>query len=183
MHLPNLFKSKMEQTIEIKCAGHTTVQLSELHDLQGNFKDLTEDNYVKLRNSMVEFGFSFPIFYWQDEQGTKYIVDAHQRVRTLTKMQEEGWTIPPLPADPIYADSKIQAKEKLLLLNSQYGKITQEGWDEFTADLPMTDIEDLLEIPGLYEPGEETNTTASSSTDTEEKKVTCPNCQTVFSPQ
>src|SRR5579859_2514308 len=130
--------------IIISCQGATTVSLDDLQELQGNLKDLTEANYVKLRNSLIQFGFTFPLFFWEDEQHTKWIVDAHQRKRTLLKMRDEGYTIPPLPADPIFAKDKIEAKEKLLLLNSRYGQITQEGFDEFVSDVPIDDISDML---------------------------------------
>lgn len=139
----------MENQLSIQCEGSTTINLDDLSDLQGNLKDLEEDEYAKLRQSITEFGFSFPILFWQDESGKKWIIDAHQRRRTLLKMREEGWFIPPLPASQIFAISKTQAKEKLLLLNSRYGKITQEGWDEFTGDIPMDEINDLLEIPEM----------------------------------
>lgn len=133
--------------ITISCQGATSVSLDELQDLQGNLKDLTEDNYAKLRNSLIEFGFSFPIFFWQDENGAKWIIDAHQRKRTLLKMRDEGILIPSLPADPIFAKDRAEAKKKLLLLNSRYGQMTQEGFDEFTSDIEIEDIADLLTIP------------------------------------
>lgn len=147
----------MEQASEIRitCAGNTTVSLDELKDFQGNLKELSEDNYAKLRNSMIEFGFSFPIFYWQDEAGTKWIIDAHQRIRTLSHMQKEGVVIPPLPADPIFATDRTEAKKKLLLLNSRYGEMTQEGFDEFTADINIEEISDLLELPEVMVEGQE----------------------------
>lgn len=176
MHLPKLFKNKMEQTIEIKCAGHTTVDVDELYDLQGNLKSSNEERDVKLQNSMIEFGFSFPIFYWEDTDGRKWIIDAHRRKANLIKLRERGWTIPRLPADPVYAESKTQAKQKLLLLNSQYGEITKEGWDEFTGDVPMDDIEDMLEIPGLEDAEVNEVKATSIPSEKEPETFTCSNC-------
>ncbi len=179
----------METVTEIKitCQGATTIPLDELVDLQGNLKDLSEDNYVKLRNSIVKYGFSFPIFVWIDPQDEKkYIVDAHQRLRVLKKMRdEENISIPPLPADIIAADNRTQAKEKLLLLNSHYGKMTREGYDEFIAEVGFEindDLDDLLELPEIQlwdgkenEQGEDT-----PHGNKEKKKVTCPNCSHEF---
>lgn len=146
-------------TIEISCQGYTKVPIDELKDLQGNLKDLTEENYVRLRNSMTKFGFSFPVFMWIDSEGTKWVIDAHQRLRTLRKMKEEGWTIPDLPADIIQAKDKVEAKKKLLLLNSRYGKMTREGFDEFVDEVGFEvdgeDIEDLLVLPEIEMFGEE----------------------------
>jgi len=140
-------------TLEIACQGHTTVAMDDLRDMQGNLKDLTEENYVRLRNSMTKFGFSFPVFMWVDPQdGAKWIVDAHQRLRTLRKMKQEGWTIPDLPADLIHATDRVEAKKKLLLLNSRYGQMTREGFDEFIDEVGFEvddDIDDLLVLPEI----------------------------------
>lgn len=149
-------------TIEIACKGYTAFPLEELHDLQGNLKDLTEENYVRLRNAMTKFGFSFPVFVWVDPtDNTKYIIDAHQRLRTLRKMKQEGWTIPDLPADIIEAKDRVEAKKKLLLLNSRYGKMTREGFDEFIDEVGFevdNEIEDMLVLPEIEMWVDEENT-------------------------
>lgn len=162
----------MEKIINVTCKGATEVEIDELNDLQGNLKDLTKENYGKLRDSILQYGFSFPIFMWEEVVNVdtnaieslandvemkatmktkRWIVDAHQRMRVLKKMREEGYTIPKLPADFIFADSKIEAKEKLLLLNSQYGKMTNEGLYEFINDpiapIDLSRIEPLLVLP------------------------------------
>jgi hypothetical protein len=181
-------------TLTIACQGATTVGLDEVNDLQGNLKDLSEKNYVKLRNSMMKFGFSFPLFIWIDSEGKKWIIDAHQRVRTLRKMQQEGLTIPPLPADIIFAQSRTEAKEKLLLLNSRYGKMDLQGYEEFIHEagfeLKDSELYDLLEIPELTmwdNAGTQTSTDAPTITEpqteqtvTRELQVTCPECSHEF---
>jgi len=171
-----------DMTIKIACQGYTVVPLEELKDLQGNLKDLTEENYVKLRNSMTQYGFSFPVFMWIDTNGTKWIIDAHQRLRTLRKMQQEGWTIPPLPADIIQAENRVEAKKKLLLLNSRFGQMTREGFDEFVDEVGFEidgeELETMLAIPEIMisvdSPAENTEE------EPKEKTVTCPNCSHTF---
>jgi hypothetical protein len=143
-----------EKVIRITCKGATEVPLDELHDLQGNLKDLSVENYHKLKQSILEYGFSFPVFMWVDSEGKKWVIDAHQRSRMLKKLRdEEGYTIPNLPADIIEADDKIQAKEKLLLLNSRYGRMTEEGLNEFIhqedSPIDLPNIELLLELPDI----------------------------------
>jgi hypothetical protein len=182
-------------TIAIACQGATTVGLDEVNDLQGNLKDLNEAQYVKLRNSIMQYGFSFPLFIWVDSEGKKWIIDAHQRVRTLRKMQQEGYTIPPLPADLIFAENRKEAKEKLLLLNSRYGKFDLPGYEEFIheegSELSGSEFYDLLEIPELTmwdTPPAPSQTTQPDGpedvqveqTVTRELDVTCPSCQHVF---
>lgn len=166
--------------IIISCKGATTVSLAELNNLQGELKNLAEEDYVKLRNSIIEYGFSFPIFYWQDQEGKKWIIDAHQRQRTLLKMQEEGYTIPPLPADEILAKDKVEAKKKLLLLNSRYGKVTDTGMSDFLneTDSPIQfeEISDLLTFPEADFNAEENQQGGAG----QPREVECPNCHTKF---
>lgn len=168
-------------TIQIACEGYTKVSLDELNDLQGNLKDLTEENYVRLRNSMTKYGFSFPVFMWIDPtDGKKFIVDAHQRLRTLRKMKQEGWTIPDLPADIIHAENRVEAKKKLLLLNSRYGKITREGFDEFIDEVGFEiddNIDDYLVLPEIeIRIDNEQPKEKSASDNTDSKEATCPAC-------
>jgi hypothetical protein len=174
-----------QRILQITCAGNTVVPLEELHDLQGELKDLSEVNYVKLRNSITKFGFSFPIFYWEDQDGTKYTLDSHQRQRTLLKMQAEGWTIPPLPADPIHAKDKAEAKTKLLLLNSKFGKITQEGYDAFISDINVEEIGDMLALPDIWQENETVQDRQGVGGEPTHKhdqpiEVTCPACSHTF---
>lgn len=170
-------------TLTISCQGAVTFGLDELNDMQGDLKDLSEEHYVKLRNSMLTYGFSFPIFTWNDN-GKIYILDAHQRIRTLRKMRDEGIVIPPLPADIIFAANKVEAKKKLLLLNSRYGKITREGFDAFIDEPGFEvgdDIEELLVIPEVEyfdEPSNEGNNDGGNPQKTRE--IVCPACQHTF---
>jgi hypothetical protein len=175
-------------TLQITCKGYTTVELDELHELQDPeepLKDLYEKDYVRLRNSLTKFGFTFPVFYWQDPEGTKWIVDAHQRKKTLKKMRDEHWIIPPLPADEIMATDKIEAKQKLLLQESTFGRMTQEGYDHFVEDVPMDDISDMLSLPVMTSmPDENREGVGGEPTHHHDlQEVVCPNCQHRFTPE
>ncbi len=166
--------------LQITCTGVTTVGLDELTDLQGDLKDLTEENYAKLRNSFTKYGFTIPFFYWEDPEGTKFVIDGHQRMRTLRAMRIEGIAIPPLPAIPIQAIDKIQAKEKLLLINSRYGDMTQEGFDQFVSDMPIDDLEDLLAIPDVMFGETETSEKEDKGDEIKTQEVVCPACNHRF---
>jgi hypothetical protein len=82
-------------------------------------------------------------------------------------MREEGYIIPPLPVYYIKAKDKAEAKQKLLRLNSSYGKMTKESVLEFAEDidlnfdeiaLPDTVIDFAGEKEGAtVEEGDETN--------------------------
>lgn len=137
------------KTIRIACEGSLAVGLDELAELQ-HYKDLTQKDYEKAKNSILELGFSFPIFIWE-ENGIKWIIDAHQRKRVLTKMRdEEGYTIPSLPAVRIQAVDRKEAKKKILAQESQYGKIQEEGLYEFVNEdgfvLDTGDLASFVEI-------------------------------------
>jgi hypothetical protein len=173
------------KTIRIECQGATTASLSELNNLQGDLKNLTEVDYSKLKSSILEFGFSFPIFMWEDGDGKKWIVDAHQRIRTLTKLQEEGYIIPPLPADRIFAKNRIEAKKKLLVLNSRYGQITESGLTEFLNEedfeIPIEDMQEYLTFPEIdfnaeQINSEDVNKELNAEELAKELNVTCPKC-------
>ena len=90
-------------------------------ELQGGLKARNDIDYDKIKLSIIKFGFSFPFFIWKGE-GKNYLLDGHGRFGCLCKMQNDGYKIPPLPVVYVDCKNKIEAKEKLLRLNSQYGK-------------------------------------------------------------
>jgi hypothetical protein len=124
------------KTISIKCETKDTLELAELTELQGNLKARTDIDYDKIKLSIIKYGFSFPFFVWRGED-KNYILDGHGRMATLCKMQKDGYIIPPLPVVYIQAKDKKEAKQKLLRLNSQYGKMTKESVLEFADDIDL----------------------------------------------
>jgi len=118
--------------------------------MQGNLKELSKENYAKLKSSLLKYGFCFPVFCWNDGK-TFFILDAHQRVKTLTKLRSEGYTIPDLPTVYIKAKDRIEAKELLFQLNSNYGKMTQEGVYEFINEPGFELLPEILNDVDLPE--------------------------------
>lgn len=127
---------KQIQTISIKCETKDTLELAELTELQGGLKERTDVDYDKIKLSIIKFGFSFPLFVWKSGK-TNYLCDGHGRFATLCKMQKDGYIIPPLPVVYIQCKNKTEAKQKLLRLNSTYGKMTKESVLEFAEDLEI----------------------------------------------
>jgi len=177
----------MDKVIQIKCKGATEVSLDELVVLQGNLKELSEENYTKLHDLIVSKGFDSPIQIWEDPNGIKQILDGTQRVRVLLKLREEGYTIPLIPADIIYAENKKDAKERLLTKVSQYGEVTEEGLYEFTNEedsIIEPDFSELLDIPGMDFNKDDVEVKADTlNAPSEPKQITCPNCQHTFIPE
>ncbi len=140
----------MINTIKISCQGAVNLPIDEFVHFQGNLKDLSEENYLKLRKEIMELGYSEPVSVWKHD-GKTFLLNGHQRIRTLRKMKEEGFEIPNIPANLIDAFDLKEAKKKVLALTSQYGEMTREGLYEFMseADLSMDDIESSFRFPEI----------------------------------
>jgi len=136
--------------INIRCTGTENISLDSFTELQGNLKELSKENYAKLKSSLLKYGFCFPVFCWKDGK-TFFILDAHQRCKTLKKLRSEGYTIPDLPTVYIEAKDKIEAKELLFQLNSNYGKMTQDGVYEFLNEPGFELLPEILNDVDLPE--------------------------------
>ncbi|MBU1170286.1 MAG: hypothetical protein KKD44_12045, partial [Proteobacteria bacterium] len=130
--------------INITCKGSKYMSLDQLKNFQGNLKTLPESELDKLKRSILKHGFSFPVFIWNDS-----ILDGHQRTFAVRNLIKEGYTIDPIPVVEIMAATKSEAAEKLLILNSHYAKITEDGLYEFLSanELDIHDIVGDLNLP------------------------------------
>ena len=125
------------KTISVKCETKETLNIAEMKVFQGTLKERTDVDYDKIKLSIIKFGFSFPFFLWKDKDGNNYLIDGTGRFETLCKMQKDGYLIPDLPVVFIQCKDKKEAKQKLLRLNSQYGKMTKESVLEFAEDIDL----------------------------------------------
>jgi len=139
---------KTKTEIRITCEGAATIPLEKLLPLQGDLKSLPEDNFKKLKASILKHGVTFPFFVWKNA-GKVFIIDAHQRDKVLRRLSEEGYTVPPVPVVWIEARDEKEAKEKILLCNSQYGEMTDASLGEFinTAMLDLDQLKELTVLP------------------------------------
>ena len=125
------------RTVEIKgLKDLPRVPLGSVVGLQGKLKSLSAVNYDRLKQSMLKRDFFVPLFVWVDKSESPVVhlrlMDGHQRVLTLRKMKDEGFTVPAeLPAVMIDAADEIEARDKLLAIVSQFGEIDKEGLYEF----------------------------------------------------
>ncbi len=87
-------------------------------------KILTDENYEILKNSFLEHGFFAPFFIYRSPEGGSYIVDGHQRKKTLTRMDASPYK---LPAIIVEADSMDAAVKLLLRTASQFGTVVEQG--------------------------------------------------------
>jgi hypothetical protein len=146
-------QEKRPKEIRITCKGAAMVPISDLKNLQGNLKTLHKKDYEKLKATIEQDGFSFPVFVWKDKKGKQHIVDGHQRVATVREMLKDGYALPKrqVPIAWIEADSKTDALKKVLLAASQYGKYTEESVYEFVnmASLDFPELKMKLDLPQL----------------------------------
>ena len=177
------------RAVQIRCKAAVNLDLHQLTPLQGDLKELSQSNFNKLKQSILRHGITFPFFIWQNDS-KNYILDGTQRDRVLLKLVAAGYQCPPLPCALIEAKDKREAAEKILLISSQYGRMTEESLDEFLAenDLSFLDLADELELPSIDESYfRDPNEFAAASADEQgrlDKKnpVTCPECGHEFVP-
>jgi hypothetical protein len=176
--------------IKVTCQAAVNLPLDNLVPLQGGLKELSSKNFEKLKRSILKHGISFPFLTWESE-GIVYLLDGHQRDRTLRKMAAEGFEIPLLPCSTVEARNRKAAAEKILLISSQYGKMTDESLEEFLAanDLSFIDVAGELKLPGIDErfftdPNEFTGGSAAEQARLDQKTpATCPECGHQFLPR
>ena len=174
--------------IRVTCKGAALAELSDLVPIQGDLKSLSKEDFEKLKKSILRYGITFPFFVWR-RNGKLALVDGTQRDRVLREIQKEGYRIPKLPVDFIEAKSEKEAKEKILLLSSQYGKMTNDSLYEFIEEggLDFPDLKEILDLPqinfGVFERGyrpEPLGEFPSVGEDIETDYV-CPRCGYEFS--
>lgn len=146
----NQKKKSTGESIKIACEAADYLQVNALKNFQGELKKVSKENLQKLKNNIVKYGFSAPIFVWKNK-GINYILDGHGRIKAVLDLEKEGYTIPSLPVAWIKARSKTEAKKKLLQIASQYGEMTVKGLELFLdeTDIELGEIGMDLELPGI----------------------------------
>ena len=122
-----------DKQIKVTCSGADSLPIDSILEFQGSLKKLTNTNRDKLMKSILEEGFTAPIFIWNDS-GENKILDGHQRLKTLLYMRKKGYTMPFLPVVYIDADDEKHAKRKLLKITSQYGEFDVDELNEWVNE-------------------------------------------------
>lgn len=122
------------------------IDIDQLTPLQGDLKKLSDKNFNKLRQSLIDKGFQFTVHVWE-QGGITYIIDGHQRVHVMKQLRKAGWEIPPITCAFVKAATYHDAKELILYAISQYGKLDKEGFESFIQgedfDLVQFDFPDF----------------------------------------
>lgn len=158
--------------MEVKCKTQHTLPLEELTEFQGNLKERDNTDIGKIVKSIKKHGFSFPFFVWNHD-AINHVLDGHGRLKALQQMVAQGENIPELPIVYVDCRDEADAKELLLKLNSQYGKMTAESIKDFLGDLQIDFTElaipdGFLDLSTLEEPKEKTDDDEAPEIDYEE---------------
>lgn len=138
------FNEYLDATKEIK---FPVMDYREMVELQGDLKTLDEHNYSRLRSNLMEQGQLAPFFLWLDPETGKYlVVDGHQRkkiffVEKVTPYERPYILIP--------GPTIVEAKKALLAISSQYGTITEIGYEKFTFNFPKEWLDQNVFFDGL----------------------------------
>ena len=124
------------KTFKIACETKDYLDWHNITEFQGGLKIRDEADIEKAKTSILKYGWSFPFFVWVSGK-TNYCLDGHCRMLVLKQLEAEGYLIPELPVVYISAKNKTEAKQKLLRLNSTFGKLTKESVLEFAEDIDL----------------------------------------------
>lgn len=133
--------------IPITCQGQKQIPIGKLEDFQGDLKTLPAYNEAKLRHVILKYGFSFPVFVWKQS-----IIDGHQRIKALKSLLADGYQIKGgIPVVEIEAANEKEAAEKLLLIESKYGQVTEDGLIGFVNafELDIGELINGIDLPDL----------------------------------
>lgn len=136
--------------VVIGCKGAANAALDEFVWFQGDLKTLSDENYEKLKNQILELKFSEPVSVWLDGNEMK-LLNGHQRILTLKKMRDEGYRIPHIPYNPVDAENVEEAKRKVLSFTSTFGHLTEVGVAAFIHDtsIDIAELKDDFNLAGL----------------------------------
>jgi len=143
-------KTPKNGTIRITCKGAANVPYHTILNFQGALKELSDENYARLENEILVYGFNSPIDVWKN--GNKlFNLDGHQRILVLMGLENKGYKIPDIPINYIIAKNMKEAKHILLTRISQYGKVTPRGIYDYLKEAQITidSAKESFSIPGV----------------------------------
>ena len=140
----------MQTHIVIACEGAATVPYTKIKNFQGDLKDISPEDYERLKEQILDHGFNSPVHVWK-HRNQLWNLDGHQRIKVLSGLEDEGYKIPDIPINYIKAKNMADAKRILLSKVSQYGKVTPQGMYNFMADANITndEMKEHFRIPDL----------------------------------
>lgn len=130
------------------------VKWKELEWIQGDLKDLSDENFNKLHKSIKKNGIIKAFHVWEND-GKIYCLDGNHLKKVLNKLLDDGDVEIPekLKADFIHCDNMRDAEKLILIYSSFYAKITEDGLYNFLTQSGLneeiSDLIDQIEIPEM----------------------------------
>lgn len=119
--------------VEIKCDSNDFINIEDLSFFEQDIKVRNGYDIKRMKQSIEKSGFICPLFLWHNGK-EDILIDGKTRVLALLALAKEGWTIGNIPVVYVEAKDETEAKEKVLQVNSRYGKITEASFDFFVKD-------------------------------------------------
>jgi len=143
------------------------IPFTQLLPFQGNLKKRTEQDVENLAGSLLQDGMKAPFYIWkkpwpdelrqqsaatlEDEQKwfedqPNYVLDGHGRIAAIhwiADHKDASVLADSYPYITIVEETLEEAKNTLLQVSSQYGKITQKGLAQFIVNCPKIDVSRL----------------------------------------
>lgn len=132
--------------IQNKVINCQTLKWSELKKYEFNDLKSTNRDITKLKNSIVNDGFCFPVYIWS---GHRYVIDGNGRNLALSELEKEGYKVCDIPVVEIEAETKQEAKLRVLQVSSTHGEVSQESFNSFTAEMNMDLIKDSINFDNI----------------------------------
>lgn len=158
--------------LEVNCTSTEQIHFERLKLIQGELKDLEAVNYHKYKQSLLKHGIMKPVNVWVNENDEYCVLDGTQLCRTLVALEREGYDIPQIPITKVEAKNFRDAKQKILVLASQFGTFNGQGFLEFSQDLELSEINfPSIDMDKLAE-----EFTKDSTDKKPKKEKKCPHC-------
>ena len=124
------------RALKMLVVNQATIEFEDLLKLQFNdLKQAEGRDVTKLVEAMTDEGFLSPFYIWPREDEPDYVIDGAGRRKALLAIRERGMSIPALPWIQVQAEDLPTAKRYVLMIESKHGRVTQESFDAFTADI------------------------------------------------
>jgi hypothetical protein len=136
--------------LRVTCDIQNRVDYKTLKPTQGELKSLSKDGYERFKKSVLKHGIHSPCAVWLNPNRELQTLDGHNRCRSFSQLEREGYKVPLVPIYTIEAPDLKSAKEILLTLVSQFAHIEAQGLYEFAlgAEISMEDLRDY-DFPNL----------------------------------
>lgn len=142
----------LSKTIKINIKDPTFINYEDMYILQGDLKDLSKENYDKLRKVIIEDGISENQVVWPNPKNKKYgVVSGTQRYRVYGNLIKEGYNLKKVPVTKVQAKDEQEAVKICLTLASAYGETNSDSlyalMDRHNID--FTFLDEKLKFPEI----------------------------------